>query len=237
MKIAVKDNTGKDLREITLKESVFGLPANDALLHQVYVALTGNLRQAIAHTKDRGARAGSGKKPWRQKGTGRARVGSVRSPIWRKGGVTFGPTKDRNFSKNTNKKMRRIAVMVALSEKVRGGKLLVLESLNFQSAEEKKTKHFAGILKNLSLGTKSLAIGLSGPESASLRIMRNIPKVEAVPTENLSVLELLNREFLLLTPAGIVSLEKRFAQFEKKSEVSNNKLEKKSGKKTNKKSE
>lgn len=209
VKIAVKDNAGKDVREINLKESVFGLPANDALLHQVYVALTGNIRQAIAHTKDRGERAGSGKKPWRQKGTGRARVGSVRSPIWRKGGVTFGPTKDRNFSKNTNKKMRRIAIMVALSEKVRGGKLMVLESLTFKNETEKKTKHFAGILKNLSIGQKSLAIGLSGSENESLRIMRNLPKVEAVPTENLSILELLNREFLLLTPAGIVSLEKR----------------------------
>lgn len=139
LKVQVKDIAGKDVKEITLKESVFGLPSNDALLHQVYVILSGNQRTAIAHTKDRSERAGSGRKPWRQKGTGRARVGQVRSPIWRKGGVTFGPTKDRNFSKNSNAKMRQKAVMVALSEKIRSGKFIVLDALSFS---DPKTKLF-----------------------------------------------------------------------------------------------
>src|SRR3989344_4642047 len=158
LKIAVKNSTGKDVKEVTLPEFIFGLPSNDVLLHQVYVALSGNQRQAIAHTKDRGERAGSGKKPWRQKGTGRARVGSVRSPIWRKGGVTFGPTKERSFSRETNKKMRQKAVLVALSEKARAGKICRLE--NFQLAEE-KTKHFARLLKKLELTAKSLTVSLA----------------------------------------------------------------------------
>ena len=114
-KITVKNIAGKDVREIELKDFLFDLPSNDTLLHQVYVAQTSNQRHSIAHTKDRSERAGSGIKPWRQKGTGRARAGAVRSPLWRKGGVTFGPTKDRNWSKDTNQKMRQKAVMIALS--------------------------------------------------------------------------------------------------------------------------
>ena len=97
-KITVKNIAGKDVKEINLKDFIFDVPSNDTLIHQVYVAQAGNARHAIAHTKDRSERAGSGIKPWQQKGTGRARSGSVRSPLWRKGGVTFGPTKDRNFS-------------------------------------------------------------------------------------------------------------------------------------------
>src|SRR4030042_3579155 len=100
MKAAVHNLAGKKIKDIELSDSVFSLPENDTLLHQVFVAQYANRRQVLAHAKDRAERAGSGKKPWRQKGTGRARVGSVRSPIWRKGGVIFGPTKDRNFKKD-----------------------------------------------------------------------------------------------------------------------------------------
>src|SRR4030065_2872540 len=95
---------GKKTEELKLADSVFGLPDNDDLVHQVYVALMGNKRQVSADTKTRGERAGSGIKPWRQEGTGRARVGSVRTPVWKKGGVAFGPRNDRNFSQKVNKK-------------------------------------------------------------------------------------------------------------------------------------
>ncbi|MEI9966076.1 MAG: 50S ribosomal protein L4 [Candidatus Moraniibacteriota bacterium] len=108
-KVTVKNLSGKEVKELTLSDACFGLPSNDVLVHQVYVALSGNRRQAIAHTKDRSERAGSGRKPWRQKGTGRARVGEVRTPVWRKGGVVFGPLSTRNFSKAANRKMRQKA--------------------------------------------------------------------------------------------------------------------------------
>lgn len=210
--ITVKNRAGEAIRDITLPSFVFEVPPNDPLLHQVYVAQTANARQVIAHTKDRGERRGSGIKPWRQKGTGRARVGAVRSPLWRKGGVTFGPTKDRNFSKATNQKMRQKAVMIALSEKVRAGKLLVLDSLGF---EEKKTKRFAEMLAAFGITGKSLVCCLTGEERRVGTMSRNIPKVENTPTETLNVVQLLDREYLLLTEAGLKHLETRFSAWNK----------------------
>lgn len=213
VKMTVKNIAGKDVKEIELQDFVFNVDSNDTLLHQVYVAQTGNFRKAIAHAKDRSERAGSGIKPWRQKGTGRARSGSARSPLWRKGGVTFGPTKDRNFSKDTNQKMRQKAVMIALSEKLRSGKMIVLDTLNYS---EKKTKLFAETLKHLGITGKSLIFSLTGDERAMTLMSRNIPKVENTPTENLNVVQLLDREYLLITETGIKNLEKRFVAWDKK---------------------
>lgn len=201
------------MKELSLKETLFGLPANDTLLHQVYVALTANTRVAIAHTKDRSERAGSGIKPWRQKGTGRARAGAVRSPLWRKGGVTFGPTKERNFSKNTTAKMRQKAVLIALSEKLRTGKLVVLDGLNYP---EQKTKLFAETMTKLGMNGKSLTLSLSTEEFGTTRLSRNIPKVENTLTENLNVKQLLDHEYVLLTEASVGVLEKRFASWDTK---------------------
>lgn len=211
-KVTVKNIAGAPMKELTLSESVFALPSNDALLHQVYVALQANKRIAIAHTKDRGERAGSGIKPWRQKGTGRARAGATRSPLWRKGGVTFGPTKERNFSKNTTAKMRQKAVMIALSEKIRSQKFVVLDALSYT---DKKTKQFAETLKALGVAGKSLTFGLTGDELSFSVMSRNIPKVEHTLAENLNVVQLLDHEYIVLTEAGVAVLEKRFAAWEK----------------------
>ncbi len=211
-KVTVKNIAGVAVKELTLKESVFGLAANDALLHQVYVALSANGRIAIAHTKDRGERSGSGIKPWRQKGTGRARAGATRSPLWRKGGVTFGPTKERNFSKNTTAKMRQKAVMIALSEKLRAGKLLVLDAFSYK---EKKTKDFAVTLQAFGVIGKSLSLALSNDELSYSLMSRNVPRVEHTLAENLNVMELLDHEYVLMTEAGVAVLEKRFAAWEK----------------------
>lgn len=212
MKVTVKNLSGKDVKELELSDSLFGLSSNDTLLHQIYVAMTANLRQPIAHTKDRSERQGSGIKPWRQKGTGRARAGSVRSPIWRKGGITFGPTKDRNFSKNTNAKMRQKAVLIALSDKVRMSKLVILDTFAFP---EKKTKLFAESLKHLDITGKGLTLCLTGDEKAFELVARNVPKVEYTLTENLNVRELLDREYVVMTEAGIKRLEERFKQWVK----------------------
>lgn len=212
--VTVKNISGSDVKELTLPEFVFGLTANDTLLHQVYVALMGNRRIAIAHTKDRGERAGSGIKPWRQKGTGRARAGATRSPLWRKGGITFGPTKERNFSKNTTSKMRQKAVMIALSEKIRAGKFVVLDALSY---EVKKTKQFAETLKALGVNGKSLTVALSGNELSFSLMSRNIPKTEHTLAENLNVVQLLDHEYIILTEAGVQVLEKRFAAWDNSS--------------------
>ena len=127
MKIIVQNFEGKKVKDIELSESVFNVPLNAELLHEVYVSMDANQRTVIAHTKGRGEVAGSGRKPWKQKGTGRARVGSVRSPIWRGGGTVFGPTKDRNFKKKINKKANTIAILMALSEKLRSEKLIIVD--------------------------------------------------------------------------------------------------------------
>ena len=210
--VTVKNIAGADVKELSLKDSLLALPANDVLLQQVYVALQANKRVAIAHTKDRGERAGSGIKPWRQKGTGRARAGATRSPLWRKGGITFGPTKERNFSKNTTAKMRQKAVMIALSEKIRSGKFIVLDALSYT---DKKTKLFAETLKALGVAGKSLTLGLSREELSFSVMSRNIPKVGHTLAENLNVVELLDREYIVLTETGVQVLEKRFAAWEK----------------------
>ncbi|MFZ3031498.1 MAG: 50S ribosomal protein L4 [Candidatus Moraniibacteriota bacterium] len=206
--ITVKNIAGADVKELSLQEFVFAVPSNDTLLHQVYVALTANKRVAIAHTKDRAERSGSGIKPWRQKGTGRARAGATRSPLWRKGGITFGPTKERNFSKNTTAKMRQKAVMIALSEKIRSGKFVVLDALSY---DEKRTKLFAATLQTLGVTGKSLTLALSGNELSFSLMSRNIPRVEHTLAENLNVVQLLDHEYVILTEAGVQVLEKRFA--------------------------
>jgi large subunit ribosomal protein L4 len=211
-KIEIKNLNGKTVREETLSELVFAQPKNDTLLHQVYVALISNVRQAIAHTKDRSERSGGGKKPWKQKGTGRARAGSSRSPLWRKGGVTFGPTKDRNFSKRTNSKMRQKATMIALSEKLRSGKLIVVEDFK---TPEAKTKLLAEALSNLGINGRSIVFGFEAAEQVTSRIVRNIPRTEITLTENINVRHLLDHEYAVLSVASLPVLEKRFANWNK----------------------
>jgi large subunit ribosomal protein L4 len=212
-KIQVKNTLGKDVREETLSEVVFGQVSNDTLLHQVYVAIISNLRQVLAHTKDRSERAGTGKKPWKQKGTGRARAGSVRSPLWRKGGVTFGPNKNRNFSKATTAKMRQKATMIALSEKVRSGKLVVLENFDMK---EVKTKLAAEALEALGVAGRSAVIAFTTEEKKVERAFRNITRKTLTTTETLNVKDLLDHEYAVLSVDSLPLLEKRFAAWEKK---------------------
>jgi len=198
---------GEKKGTIELPEEVFDIPGNDTLLHQVYVAISANLRSPIAHTKDRADRAGSGKKPWRQKGTGRARIGQVRAPHWRKGGIVFGPTKDRNFSKEANRKMRRKAVGIALSEKLRADRIRFVDSFSF---DDRKTKSFASMLSSLGIDSgKRTLIAFAGGERDVERMSRNIERVDNVLSENMSVYDLLQNEYLVLTKESVSMLSGR----------------------------
>lgn len=212
-KIQVKNLAGKGVKEESLSELIFAQPSNDTLLHQVYVALVSNLRQVLAHTKDRSERAGTGKKPWKQKGTGRARVGSVRSPIWRKGGVTFGPTKERNYHKKTTARMRQKATMIALSEKVRSGKLVLVDNL---LVKEQKTKALAEAFKALQITGRSILVSFDVNEKETGRAVRNIPRTTITLTENLNVKDLLDHEYAVLSVASLPVLEKRFSNWTQK---------------------
>lgn len=212
LKLSIKNLSGKEMETIELDERLFALPKNDALVHQVYVALMSNVRQVVAHVKDRGERSGTGKKPWNQKGTGRARAGSVRSPIWRKGGVTFGPNGDRNFKKDANQKMRQKAVLIVLSEKIRGGKFIVVDAL---SLKEQKTKLFAGVLTDLAIAPKSVLVSTTIAEKPIHRAVRNLPKVSIANSADLNVRELLDTDFVLMSKASVVELDKRFSAWKK----------------------
>lgn len=204
--LPVYNLAGKEVRSMTLDDRVFALPKNDALLHEVYVSLSANERGVFAHTKGRGERAGSGKKPWKQKHTGRARAGSVRSPLWRKGGVVFGPKSDRNFSKKINQKVRRKAMMLVLSEKVRSKTIRIVESFVLP---EWKTAVVARSLQSLDMSGKSTLLAFTPGESGIGRAGRNIPGVSPVSAHTVNAKELLDHRFFLVSEASIGDIEKR----------------------------
>lgn len=206
IKFPVHNLKGEKIKDIELPESVFGLKPNDSLLHQVYVSQYANRRKVLAHTKDRAERAGSGRKPWRQKGTGRARVGSVRSPIWRKGGVIFGPTKDRNFKKDIPKKMNRKALQVVLSGKIKDKEIAIVDSLKVKEVKTKLMKQAIGALKLKG----SVLFGFSKDERLAKRAVRNLPKVDSIDAENLNVFDILNHKYLVMSEEGIKILENKY---------------------------
>ena len=150
MKIDVYTTKGKKKGTATVSDSVFGADKNDALVHQVVVSMQANKRTPIAHTKDRSEVRGGGRKPWKQKGLGRARHGSSRSPIWRGGGVTFGPTNEKNYTKKINAKMRAKALYAALSEKFRQGHVLFVDALDFETPKTAQAKVVIDALAQIS---------------------------------------------------------------------------------------
>jgi large subunit ribosomal protein L4 len=205
-KIKLYNTQGEEVKEVELSDAVFGLPENDDLVHQVFVSLGANQRQVLAHTKTRGERAGSGIKPWKQKGTGRARVGSVRTPTWRGGGVAFGPTKERNFKKKINKKMNSKAIATVLSGKLKSGEIIVLDKLVLK---ENKTKEMAQILKSLPMKGRML-MGFSSEEKDLRAYSRNIENVNNILVERLNVLDMLNNKNLVLSYSSIKYLEEKY---------------------------
>ncbi|HHH12411.1 MAG TPA: 50S ribosomal protein L4 [Candidatus Moranbacteria bacterium] len=205
-KLKVYNLSGEEKGVVEVSDEIFSCPANDRLLQQVYLAYAANRRQSTAHTKDRSERRGSGKKPWKQKGTGNARTGSVRNPVWRKGGVIFGPRAERNFTQKTTLKMRRKALALALSAKAAAGTIYVLENLDFP---EKKTKCLAGALKSLSLEGKSCLLALSEAEKETALLGRNIPRFCGRNLETLNAYDLLQNAVLLISRDSLEKLQKR----------------------------
>jgi large subunit ribosomal protein L4 len=207
-KIAVHNLKGEKVEEIEISDTIFALPANNDLLHQVFVAMSANKRFSIAHTKDKSERSGSGKKPFRQKGTGNARQGQKRNPVMKGGGIAFGPTSDRNFSKDVNKKMKQKAVKIALSEKVRSEMLIVLDEFSFT---EKKTKFFATALSDMKIKGSAL-VSFDSSEREIEKISRNIPAAQNILTKDLNVLDMLNNKYLILSKQSIAFLEEKFQE-------------------------
>jgi Ribosomal protein L4 len=212
MKIKVYNQTAEFVHDLEVSEKIFGVKSNPELLHQAVVTQMGNERQVLADTKDRSEVRGGGKKPWKQKGTGRARVGSSRSPIWTGGGVTFGPTSDRNFSKKINKKMKQKAIFMALSDKLAGGTLVILDELKM---EEFKTKKFNEVLtaiesKVLNNERRNILIINDSKDEKVKYSARNLKGTEIINLENINIVELLKFKNLLLTEAAVKTLEERY---------------------------
>jgi large subunit ribosomal protein L4 len=205
VKIDVYNQEGKKQETLELLEEVFGLGINTALVKQVYTTLSANVRSGHSHTKDRGERSGSGRKPWKQKGTGRARTGSVRNPIWRKGGVTFGPLKDRNTSLSVNDKMKKKALCVVMSEKIRQGNVKVVDSLIFS---EVKTKHAVEILHKVGVSGKIL-VALGKEDFETKRALNNIPNLEVKLFNDINVVDVLHSRTFLTSKASLQGMETR----------------------------
>ncbi len=208
LKVEVKKLNGEKLEDLELNQDVFGVEIKDDVIHQIYVSQASNRRQVLAHTKNRSERKCSGKKPWKQKGTGRARAGTASSPIWRKGGVVFGPTNERNFKKKINKKMNQSAIKMTLSGKLKDQELIVLSDNNF---DHKKTKEAQDALNKLgAVGTVLWAFDKN--ELDNKTASRNLEKVKNIFTDNINVYDMLNSKYLLITKAGIKSLEEKYGK-------------------------
>ena len=208
MKIEVKNLNGEKQGELELSQDIFGVEIKDELVHQIYVSQASNRREVIAHTKTRGERQGSTKKPWKQKGTGRARVGTVRNPVWRKGGVVFGPRNDRNFKKKINKKMNQNAIKMVLTGKLKDKELIVLADNNFA---QKKTKEAKELLGKLGI-EGSVLWTFDKQELDNQKVSRNLDKVNNIFVDQINVYDMLNSKYLILTKDGIKSLEEKYAK-------------------------
>ena len=201
-KVSVLSQTGASVGEIELNDAIFGIEPNEAVLFDAVIAQRASLRQGNHKVKNRSEVAGGGRKPWRQKGTGRARQGSIRSPQWRGGGVVFGPT-PRSYSFKLPKKVRRLALKSALSAKVLEQNFLVLDALTFDAP---KTKDFKAVLAALEINKKALFVTAEVNENAALSA-RNIAGVTVVTAEGINVLDLLGHDKVVFTKAAVEKVE------------------------------
>ena len=208
MKLRVKNLKGEEQGEIEVKLALIESGLGTQAVHDVVVAYQAAQRMGTACTKTMGEVAGTGKKPWRQKGTGMARAGSYASPLWRGGGVVFGP-KPRDFKKKVTKKTRRLALRKAISERLRSGDVILVDDLNLESP---KTKVFYQILEALDVNEGSALVVVSAPNESVRLAARNIPLVDVTTNENLNTYQLLRYDKLLFTRTAFELLEERAAQ-------------------------
>jgi len=230
MKATVYNINGEKVSEQELNSAVFGIKVKPQLISQAVIAQQANSRPVIANTKDRSEVSGGGKKPWRQKGTGRARHGSIRSPLWRGGGITFGPTNERNFAVKINKKVKRQALLMTLSDKAAHEKIILVDKLELT---EPKTKKFYAILQNLQLRTKKekrkgeakkeaaaapvkkekgILLVLPKKEDRIERAARNIPALTVIAANSLNLVDVLKKQYVLMPLDSLSVIEKTYVK-------------------------
>lgn len=205
-KVALYDMSGKQIGDVELNADIFGAEVNKTVLHEVVVNYLANQRQGTQSTKTRAEVRGGGIKPWRQKGTGRARQGSIRSPQWIKGGIALGP-KSRDYRYSLNKKMKRVAMKSALSSKVLDNGIIVLDEIKM---EDIKTKEVAKLLGNLSVDSKALIV-LPEKNDVVVKSARNIPGVTTTMVGTLNVYDILNHDKFIVTKDAVSKIEEVYA--------------------------
>ena len=207
MELPLKDMQGATVGSIEVSDAVFDTPLNTAVIHQVMVGQLANKRAGTHSTKTRAEVRGGGRKPWRQKGTGRARHGSTRSPQWRTGGVVFGP-KPRDYSQRTPKKMRRLAIRSLLSQKVRDGEVTVVEDFRLPAP---KTQEVLRALDGLDISSKCLVVNEAVSQKELWQACHNLKRVKSVPASTLNTVDLLNHTHLVLSVAAVRRIEELWA--------------------------
>ncbi|GEN34789.1 MULTISPECIES: 50S ribosomal protein L4 [Aneurinibacillus] len=205
-KVTLFNQDGSQVGEIELSDAVFGIEPNEAVLADAVIMQQASRRAGTHAVKNRSAVSGGGRKPWKQKGTGRARQGSIRSPQWVGGGVVFGPT-PRSYAYKLPKKVRRLAIKSALSSKVQNEEILVLDALNFDAP---KTKEMVKVLGNLKVDNKVLVVTGEYNDNVALSA-RNIPGVKFVPANGINVLDVLHHDKLLITKDAVAKVEEVLA--------------------------
>lgn len=205
--VTLYDNLGKSIGSLELDAKVFGVEVNPTLVHEALLAQEKNARVAIAHTKTRGEVRGGGRKPWRQKGTGRARHGSRRSPIWVGGGITFGPRNERNFSVKINKKARRNALRMVLSDRAANEQIVAVDPLTLEDA---KTKQLNTLLTALPSKDASTLLIVSSENMNVRRAAQNLPHVKAIGPNSLNVKDLLVAKYIVASKEAIEAITKTY---------------------------
>lgn len=225
METIIYNQKGKEAGKITLSDKVFGLPWNADLVHQVVTSMESSARTNVAHTKNRGEVSGGGKKPWQQKGTGRARHGSTRSPLWRHGGVTHGPRNDKDFERKINKKMKAKALYTILSAKYKNGQILFVDELAFTAPKTKVAKETLSSLSKvkgftdlLSKKKNSAYVALSSKDINTEKSLGNFNNMKVDEIRNISPLDLMKYKYVVIS-----NPEKGLPQISNKIETRNKK--------------
>lgn len=220
VKTNVYNQSGEIVGELKLSDKVFAVKVNEDLIHQATVTQSANERQVLAHTKTKAEVRGGGKKPWKQKGTDRARAGSSRSPIWIGGGVTFGPRKERNFSKKINKKMKQKAITMVLSDRLANNNMAIINKIEIQ---DYKTKIFNNILKKVEnifpsgddkskKSKRSILFVNNNKDEKVVFSGRNLPGFNIINLENLNIVDLLKYKNLIITESAVKIINDRYSK-------------------------
>jgi len=217
MKTDLYNQSGEVIGDVELPDKFFSVKVNNNLVHEAVVAQMANRRQVLAHTKDRGEVRGGGIKPWRQKGTGRARHGSIRSPIWAHGGVAFGPTKNRNFSKKINKRARQSAMFMVLSSKLKSEHFMVVDQIKLNEVKTKEANNVLSVIsdkfknyKKSKIKKDQVLIVMAAKNPELQRTFRNLPFVDVMGVDSLNVVDLLKNKYLLMMKDSIQVMEKHY---------------------------